>query len=287
MSIENEQKLKNTVELLKALVPLFNEVLGYMDQHGGWLPLRSQFFDVAKNPIIRKWPELYLDERKIKGFTLFGVLGQEAFKDLPDPAQFMETLKHEFAQALDAGEITTPSDAEFEHEKSKFAALDEAAQADAAQRGALLALGSITSVFHCLALVVHGRTLCQLVAEAMQGDDDAYRKAVQIDRTVLTLPYFQDRMLRAQFTCDGPFLKAVGDSLKRPIISSKIRHRTLWLAFALLDDEGLLAGLPHDRLLDICEEVGVYGKAHGVEDVGHLRKRLRDYRKHQRTSNIF
>jgi hypothetical protein len=93
-------------------------------------------------------------------------------------------------------------------------------------------------------------------------------------------------MFKAQFSDDAIFLKKVGDSLKRPILSSKIRYRTLWLTFAILDDEGLL-GLPHEQILSICEQVGVYGTQYGIEDVGHLRKRLNDYRRYQRTSNIF
>ena len=116
--------------------------------------------------------------------------------------------------------------------------------------------------------------------------DEAYRQAVQIDRTVLFLPYFQDRMIKAQLGNDGPFIKSVGDSLKRPILSSKIKYRTLRLTFAILQDEGLL-DLPREQLLNICEEVGVYGKSYGVEDVDHLKKRLRDYRKDQGKPNIF
>ena len=170
--------------------------------------------------------------------------------------------------------------------KTEFSSSDEATQKAITKRTALLILGFITALYNYLALMVHGRTMCQLVTDALGGDDEAYRRAVQIDRTVLFLPYFQDRMLKAQLGNDGPFLKSVGDSLKRPILSSKIKYRTLWLTFAILEDEGLL-GLPHDQILDICEQSGVYGKEYGVEDVGHLRKRLHDYRRCQRTSNIF
>jgi hypothetical protein len=58
------------------------------------------------------------------------------------------------------------------------------------------------------------------------------------------------------------------------------------VTFAVLDDEGLL-GLPHEQIMDICQEVGVYGKDFGIEDVGHLSKRLWEYRKSQRKPNIF
>jgi len=258
-----------------------------MEANGGWLPLRDLFFDIAKNPAIRKWPELYLDQRKIKTFTFYGLVGGDFFKGASDPAKLMEEFKRDFVDSMEESDFVTPTDDEIERCKSEFSSYDEDTQTELAKHAALLSLGSIALVLNYLALMVHGRTMCQLVADAMGCDDDAYRRAVQIDRTVLYLPYFQDRMIRAQFGSEGPFLEAVGNSLKRPILSSRIRHRTLWMTFAMLEDEGLLAGLSHDRLLDICEQIGVYGKAHGVEDVGHLRKRLRDYRRYQRTSNIF
>ena len=75
--------------------------------------------------------------------------------------------------------------------------------------------------------------------------------------------------------------------LKAPILQSKIRYKTLLLTFAILEDDGFLSGLPHDELLDICEDVGVYGKEFGIEDVGHIRKRLKDYRRIQRNSKYF
>jgi len=43
----------------------------------------------------------------------------------------------------------------------------------------------VTGFFNYFALMIHGRTLCRLVADAKTGDDDAFCKAVQIDRTVL------------------------------------------------------------------------------------------------------
>jgi hypothetical protein len=129
--------------------------------------------------------------------------------------------------------------------------------------------------------------MCQLVTDAKQGDDNAYRCAVQIDRSVLRLDYFQDRLLRAQFSGDQDFLDKLSYRIKTPILQTKIKYKTLLLTFALLEEDGFLSELSHDELLTICEEVGGYGKDFGVEDVGHLRKRLSDYRKLQRNSKVF
>lgn len=56
---------------------------------------------------------------------------------------------------------------------------------DILKRTLLLLLGTLTGFFNYFALMIHGRTLCRLVADAKTGDDDAFCKAVQIDRTVL------------------------------------------------------------------------------------------------------
>jgi len=284
--MEQTQKIAITVRLLKALVPHIDDALEYMQANGGWLPLSDQFLALIQNPDFKKWSEFYLDEKKIRAVTLLSVVDEDTLKGVTNAQQFASDLRADLADMLEDGDVTLPTEDELEQFKSEFPLQDAASQQKLSMQAVYFIYGFITGLFNYLALMIHGRTMCQLVADAISGDDDAYRRAVQIDRTVLYLPYFQDRMYKAQFSNDGPFLKSVGDSLKRPIISSKIRYRTLRLTFAILQDEGLL-GLPREQLLDICQEVGVYGKAYGVEDVDHLKKRLRDYRKDQGKRNIF
>ncbi len=129
--------------------------------------------------------------------------------------------------------------------------------------------------------MVHGRSMCQLVTDAKNGNDEAFRQAVHIDRTVLQLPYFQQRLLKSQFSNDEVFLNKLASSIRTPILKSKIKYRTLMLAFAMLDDQNML-DLPHEKLLDVCEEIGVTGDEHGINDVDKLRKRLHEYRKQAR-----
>jgi hypothetical protein len=286
MPIEIEQKLETTIRLMKTLVPTIDDVLSYMQENGGWLPLSDEFLIAVKNLNLTDWAKYYLDEKKFKAVSMLGLVGEQGLQDITDPPKFREELKDELSEFMEEGDFTVPTDVDIEQYKLEYASSDEETQQELSKQTAFMILAFITGIFNYLALMVHGRTICQLVAAAMDGDDDAYRRAIQTDRTVLYLPYFQDRMVKAQFSDDAIFLRKVGDSLKRPILQSRIRYRTLWLTFAILDDEGLL-DLPHDQLLDICEQVGVYGKQYGVEDVGHLRKRLNDFRRYQRTSNIF
>lgn len=92
--------------------------------------------------------------------------------------------------------------------------------------------------------------------------------------------------MKAQLTGDEAFLYALAYRIKSPLVSTKIRYKELWLTFAILDDEGLLT-LSHEEIFNICQEVGVYGRQYGVEDVGHLTKRLQEYRKLQGNRKIF
>ena len=286
MNLDIQHNLVNTVRLLKSIIPIIDDAIEYMQDSGGWLPLNDQFLSAINNLKITDWAKYYMDENKFKAVGMLGLVGEEGLRDITDPDLLKKEIKTELAEFLEEGDLVPPTEEEIERLQAEFKASSCEERQAISKQAAFFLLAFVTSLFHYLALMVHGRTMCQLVAAAAASDDDAYRRAVQIDRTVLYLPYFRDRLVRAQFDHDAVFMKRVGDSFKRPILSSRIRYRTLWLAFAILDDEGLL-GIPHEQLLDICEQAGVYGKQHGIEDVGHIRKRLHDYRMYQRNSKIF
>jgi len=137
----------------------------------------------------------------------------------------------------------------------------------------------LASFFNCLALMIHGRSMCQLITDAKSGDDAAFCLAVQIDRTVLQLPYFQKRLLKSQFSDDEEFLKKLASRIQTPILQSKIRYRTLMFTFAVLDIANFLDKLSHEKLLNICVEIKVTGGDSGIDDVDKLGKRLQEYKK--------
>jgi hypothetical protein len=269
------RKLKSTVHLLKALIPETDEILAEMEQNGGWFPLcNAKLLMAIKNLKLDNWAEFYLDEKKVKALPLALLMNDEQLKEaVTKPEEVLEELKAASLELLNE-DIPTPSEAE---SKATFEAASEEEQAEFTRAASLSLLSLFVGVFNTLAGMVHGQSLCKLVSAAKNGNDDALCKAIQIDRTILFLPFVKDRMIKAQLSNDQAFLTSLAYRLKQPILKGKIRYRTLWLTFALLDDEGFLS-LPHNQLLDICEEIGVYGKEHGIEDVGHLRKRLQDYR---------
>lgn len=150
----------------------------------------------------------------------------------------------------------------------------------------LLCAALVANLYNYLAVMVSGHSLCQLVALAKEGNDGALISAAQVDRTVLNLPYFQQRIARAQLTGDGDFMDKLSYRLRNPILRTKLRHPELRLAFAILQDEGLLEPgkrPPYGKLLDECREAGVYKG----DDVDAFRKTLTEYLRAQRTRKDF
>ena len=105
-------------------------------------------------------------------------------KGASDPAEHMEEVKSDFIDLMEETDFVTPTDEEIERYRSEFTSLDEATQTELAKNSALLSLGSISLVLNYLALMVHGRTMCQLVADAMGGDDDAYTRCAWFESVV-------------------------------------------------------------------------------------------------------
>jgi hypothetical protein len=70
--------------------------------------------------------------------------------------------------------------------------------------------------------------------------------------------------------------------MANPLLKGKIRYRTLWIVFSILELFEMLESLKHREILDICDQVGIRGKKSRIEDVGYLSKRLAEYRRFQK-----
>jgi hypothetical protein len=141
---------------------------------------------------------------------------------------------------------------------------------------------SLSSFFNMLALMVHGRKLTQLVNEAIIGDDQAFGLAVQIDKSIIEhIPYFKERYQRAQQDGEVNFLEMVGRRLAAPHLNGRIRHRLLFVLFALLESTHWLNELKHREILDICDALGLGELENRIETENALTKRLIEYRQFQ------
>lgn len=125
--------------------------------------------------------------------------------------------------------------------------------------------------------MIHRRFMYQLVADAKDGDNEAFRHAIHIDRTVMQLPYFQQRILEAQFSNDEDFLEKVATSTRTCIAKSRIKYRTLTLTFYMLDKLRML-DLPREVLIKICDRIGVTNVEQGVTDVESFYTQLKTYK---------
>ena len=270
------------VQLLQAVLPGLEDILNEMADAGGWLTFSDKFATLCISASLQWWT-FYEDERKLRSLTPLMFASEEEARAIDEPGRVDEFINDLAQIAKELDSLETPTADQLSAYAEEFSTATEDERRELVKTTLLLALGTLTATSNYLSLMIHGRTLCRLVEDSRNGDDDAFCRAVQIDRTVLNLPYFRERMIRAQLCNDPDFLSHLAYRLKTPILSSKIKHPKLWLTFAILDDEGLLSTLPHKDILDICQAVGVYES----DDVDNLRKRLDDYRSAQRTPNNF
>lgn len=285
--MENEA-LRRSVYILKILVPQFEEILQDIRSGHGLLNFPSAFQELLSKEGLPSWAKFYEDPLKLKALTLKALLGNqqtkeliEQFKDKSEDEKiaFREELKTELiesgALAATFDNVTTAS---LDEARESWNTMTGEEQTEGQVHLFLVLYSMITQIHYYLALMTFGCSICDLVAKAKKGDDDAFFKAVQIDKTILTdIPYFRKRLLIAHTGCEPQFFANLSNAIKGPLLGKKLSYPMLMLVFAVLDDEGFL-DLPLDQLMDICEEVGVYGREFGIEDVNSLRLRRKYYR---------
>lgn len=267
------EDLQRIIDFLKEAISIYDDVFETLEKNDGWLPLNSNVIDFLSKLEV-PWCTFYEDKDVLKGLAYHSCFGNEEV-DQPSLNKFLEESTNFLSQS-DADLNLLKDEIEQANGQKDELSVEEQ------QVGLQFIYVLITHFFNILALMVHRRSMCKLVADAKNGDDEAFCLAVQIDRTVLQLPYFQQRLLKSQFSNHAVFLNKLASRLRTPISQSKIRYRTLILTFAMLDDMDILDTLSLEELLDICEEIGVTGKENGIDDVDKLRKRLHEYKKNVR-----
>lgn len=114
----------------------------------------------------------------------------------------------ERGQAIkEIGESLSALESAFDFDQSKevqaerldeFHALPLDEQARAMETTQRVFMGILAVVHDQLSIMVHGEKLSALVSPAKAGDDEAFLKAIQIDKRILSkVPYFDARFLRA------------------------------------------------------------------------------------------
>lgn len=276
------------------LLPDYVDLLKKIEKQRGQVQVDPRITQCLENLSITDYAKFYQDADRLPGLIFVGLVGPLAARELcaefnnSEPQiitqRLDEFLSEAEAFAADVPGIFSVTPAQQEAALRQFEALDaDARQAVLLQAQAFL-LMFMVYFFEILSIVVHGQRMTHLVAQAMAGDDDAFVKAVQVDRSVLTaIPYFRQRRQRADVEGEKPFLDKLNYRLTGPTLRSKIRHRELWLVLAMLEWMNLLDGSLKDReILDICEAAQLDPWVNRIEDVNAVTKRPLEFKRYQR-----
>lgn len=283
---------KDTVlDALRSGIPDAEWLLNQIENEKGYFRFPPFFSDVIKNLKLENYPLLYASENAIWGMLLRGFLTDEEIKELdaelnaasPDErGEFITELCVGFDDAIEKIEIPKTK-AQQDAARQRFLSLSPEEQKEAIRVSQHFYGYFFPSFFQLMSIMVHGEKLTSLVAQSKAGNDEAYVKAVQIDKRILTVdPYFIERYSRAQHEAGTDFYDALSYRLAAPPYRGKIRHKSLWLAFSLIDQAGLLESMPHREILEMCDEAGVGGYENRIQSVKHLSNRLREYREFQK-----
>lgn len=283
--------LDSVVDSLRSSIPDVEWMLGEIESQQGWFRFPSFIANGIENLKIQSYPLLYTNERAIAAVFLKGFLDDDQIRELnaeletaslDERGEFLEALSTSVGDAVDQIEIPKTLEDQ-EAARAKFLALSPDEQKEAIHAGQHFWMFFLSSFFQMLGTMVHGEKLTSLVTQAMSGNDEAFVKAIQIDRRILTeIPYFKERFARSLMEGDQDFSDQISYRLKVAPYRGKIRHKALWHTFSMLDQSGLLYSLSHPEILEICDEVGVGGYENRIESVKHLSNRLRDYRAFQK-----
>jgi hypothetical protein len=239
---------------------------------------------------IENYPLLYLNEKAILACCLRSFLSVEDLQEinqeievasLDERGHFIEEAVSELVKVGDV--LASLGDPLAQEQARKvFAAMNEEEQQYSIRQAQYLFGGFLATFYQNLSLMVHGEKMTALVGQALAGNDDALVKAVQIDVRCLTeIPHFKTRLIQAREQGDQDFCDLVSYRVKRPPYQGKIRYKSLWFTFAILESCSLLT-LPHKEILDICDQAGVGGYKNRIEDVKYLPKQIKRYRAFQR-----
>lgn len=283
------------LRFVKTWTPIYADLHQELKEEGGRIALGNRFASIRQN--IAAYVTLYDDERKFAFVLMKALLGEEGLKEFAlesakwaeeDLSAFSEywfsdKLEQDLIELLDFPE----TDAEWEEREKMFYALPESEKAEATTRNICLFAGIFGQVFNTLSLMTHGAKLTTLVPQAMAGSDEAFLKAVQVDRYLLTHhPYFVRRKQAAQDRGEQSFLGKLAFRESNPNLAGKPRYPALFMLFGLLESIQWLDDLSHEEILDICDEIGLDRYQNRIEDTNYLTKRLINYRKWQKSGGV-
>lgn len=267
-----------------------------LQKKGRSIVMPEEWFALREQLKIGRYVDLYADERHVAVALLLALFGKEGAEELDHELRALP--ESEVQAALDEF-VALGKDEELE---SFFPPSTEAARQEALEQASeMTEIERVSAIQHaqwfwcyffaqyhnCLSVMVHGEKLTSLVPKAMLGDDDAFCKAIQIDRYLLAAhPYFIARRMRAHEAGDLEFIQRLAYRERNPTLKGKIRYPGLYAVFACLESLNWLDAMSHAEILDICDEAGLDRFQNRIEDVTYVTKRLQDYRRFQKSGGM-
>lgn len=280
-----------------ALAPEYVEFFRDVQKGEGRIVFPPRYAAVRSN--LGLYVKLYEDERYIGNALALWIYGEEGFKELASELEsasadeqqaFLDeilTLGDEVSEELDDFPDLPTTEEEWIEAEAAFKALPPEEQKTTAKRANFFWAFVFSSLFNTVSLMVHGAKLTTLVPRAMSGDDDAFLKAVQIDRMLLIHhPYFRDRKREAQDRDEAKFLRQLLTREIGPPLRSRIRYPGLYMLFGILQSFQWLDDMTHEEILDLVDAARLDRYQNRVEDVNYLTKRLAEYRNWQNLSAL-
>jgi hypothetical protein len=286
---------ESALRFARKWTPLYAEVFQDLKSEGGRVKIYGRFAKIRSN--VASYVQLYDDERKPGVSILIALIGEEGFKKLNEGSatwaerevsEFIEEFASDDTQDELLQELGIPeTEAEWIKQEQEFQALPEEQKAASIKTSSFFWSGFFAQFFNTLSLMTHGATLITLVKQALADDDEAFCKAVQVDRFLLSHhPFFIARKQRAQDEGDTEFLSALAYRESNPNLKGKIRYPALFMLFGVLESVKWLDKLKHEEILDLCDEIGLDRFQNRIEDVNYLTKRLADYRRFQKSGGL-
>lgn len=281
----------SVLDALKSGIPDAEWLLGQIESEHGWLRFPPFLSGLITRLKIENYPLLYASENAMAVMFLKGWMSDDEIREFntemeaasPDErGQFLADLTQSLSNVIEHVEIPkAPED----HARARkmFDAMSPGEQSESIRQAQHFYGFFLASFYQNLSIMVHGERLTALVAQAKQGSDSAFVRAVQIDKRILIAdPYFSERYARAQMEPPNDFYDALSYRLRAAPYKGKIRHKSLWLAFSILERTQLLDELSYREIMEMCDEAGVGGYENRIQSEKHLGSRLREYREFQK-----
>lgn len=285
--------------LASLLAPECGEVLSdFRAKRDGWVKMPNDIEQLRKNLGLA---DLYVLVYESEG-RIFNCLSKFVFPDNTADElkkfdeEFLALSEEEKLALFDDGAISSFEDElDFSWDKffpkteeakeaarQQFEALTEEEKKPIIFQSSMFVIFFTAYFYNMLSLMVHGQKLTTLVPLAIQGNKEAFCKAVQIDRNILSgHPYFKETYSKLQSGEDKDFLDAVLYRIGNPTTRGKIKFPALYMVFAALEGFHWLNDSSASEILDICDKAKLDRFQNRIEDESYLNKRRIEYRRMQ------